>query len=510
MPELDAMNPEMDPQQTAGTPDGGTDREGAMAKADLYKLANYSHKLFQQMHDDDQLEAWVQAKITKAADYIASVYHYLEYEMKFSEYGHHLDNSDTLSEGQKMKLKEVLAEAKMKMKDLKKTQAEKIKEEKSSTGGEITRSKGVTKHKENPNRYSDEEHGEVASNVKSQSAAEKREKAPAQQFSPKKNKTWGMRNGEPFDNRDKELEENMEPCEHCGGAGHVPKAPVQVHPAHAKKVGDYAKFKNAVKAIAGDKNGDGVVDAKDKAMAEGTNSIMDIVTPALHDNRSLDGHIRNLYDYIDRNNMENDPKWKQAEQMASDYYSDWSKKNGYPSANTNPELARKGEKLRHQALVNAVVKVFGHHVSSLKGSIKSAHGTHTEPNLPEGAKPSAGLSKAKKSAVVKDAKAGKDLGKPGKSFDKVAKSAGGGEKGKKIAAAAMWKNIKETTAYVAEKAEVEKKAKRDYDEDGKIETGKAEHAGSVDKAIKASKAKETVKESADMTRLRELTKHLLG
>ena len=44
------------------------------------------------------------------------------------------------------------------------------------------------------------------------------------------------------------------------------------------------------------------------------------------------------------------------------------------------------------------------------------------------AKPSAGLSKAKKSAVVKDAKAGKDIGKPGKSFDKVAKSAGGGEK----------------------------------------------------------------------------------
>ena len=431
MPELDAMNPEMDPQQTAGTPDGGTDREGAMAKADLYKLANYSHKLFQQMHDDDQLEAWVQAKITKAADYIASVYHYLEYEMKFSEYGHHLDNSDTLSEGQKMRLKEVLAEAKNKMKDLKKTQAEKIKEEKSSTGGEITRSKGVTKHKENPNRYSDEEHGEVASNVKSKSAADKKKEAPALKKSPKSAKTWGMEGGNKFDNRDKEVdeniatnpdgtpyvtdidpdehnaetarlnrsgkpvEENTEPCDHCGGAGHVPKAPVKVHPDHAEKVAKYSKFKKAIKAIAGDKNGDGVLSQEEKAaMAEG--------------------------------------------------------------------------------------------------------------------KPSAGLSKEKKSAVVKDAKAGKDLGKPGKSFDKVAKSAGGGEKGKKIAAAAMWKNIKETTAYVAEKAEVEKKAKRDYDEDDKIETGAEEHAGSVDKAIKASKAKETVKESADMTRLRELTKHLLG
>jgi hypothetical protein len=55
-------------------------------------------------------------------------------------------------------------------------------------------------------------------------------------------------------------------------------------------------------------------------------------------------------------------------------------------------------------------------------------------------KPSAGLSKGQKSSIAKKAKAGKDIGKPGKSFDKVAKAAGGGEKGKRIAAAAMWKN----------------------------------------------------------------------
>jgi hypothetical protein len=58
----------------------------------------------------------------------------------------------------------------------------------------------------------------------------------------------------------------------------------------------------------------------------------------------------------------------------------------------------------------------------------------------ESDKPSAGMSKGEKSAVAKKAQAGKDIGKPGKSFDKVAKAAGGGEKGKKIAAAAMWKN----------------------------------------------------------------------
>jgi len=60
----------------------------------------------------------------------------------------------------------------------------------------------------------------------------------------------------------------------------------------------------------------------------------------------------------------------------------------------------------------------------------------------EESKPSAGLSTAKKSAVVKKAHAGKDIGKKGKGFEKVAQAAGGGEKGQKIAAAAMWKNIK--------------------------------------------------------------------
>jgi hypothetical protein len=53
--------------------------------------------------------------------------------------------------------------------------------------------------------------------------------------------------------------------------------------------------------------------------------------------------------------------------------------------------------------------------------------------------PSSGLTKKEKSAIAKKAHAGKDIGKKGKGFEDVAKAAGGGEKGKKIAAAAMWK-----------------------------------------------------------------------
>ena len=60
-------------------------------------------------------------------------------------------------------------------------------------------------------------------------------------------------------------------------------------------------------------------------------------------------------------------------------------------------------------------------------------------NLEEKKKPSAGLDKKQKSAIVKKAEKGGDVGKKGKSFEKVAQDAGGGEKGKKIAAAAMWK-----------------------------------------------------------------------
>jgi hypothetical protein len=56
-------------------------------------------------------------------------------------------------------------------------------------------------------------------------------------------------------------------------------------------------------------------------------------------------------------------------------------------------------------------------------------------------KPSMGMSKKAKSSVVKQARAGKDIGKPGKGFAKVAAAAGGGEKGRRIAAAQMWRSM---------------------------------------------------------------------
>jgi len=91
------------------------DDEGRMARADLFKLAKYSTKLFKMIDDNQQLDGWVQAKITKAADYIASVYHYMEYELKVSDYGNKLENGEMYSESVKRAYEQKLTEAKEKM-----------------------------------------------------------------------------------------------------------------------------------------------------------------------------------------------------------------------------------------------------------------------------------------------------------------------------------------------------------------------------------------------------------
>jgi len=494
MPGLDNMEPGMDQQEPAqndviGT-HGEADREGAMAKADLFKLANYSHKLYQQINDEDQLEAWVQAKITKAADYIASVYHYLEYEMKFSEYGHHLDNSDTLSESQKNVLKARLMEAKDKMKELKKTQAEKVKEKKvdegvmrggeqecaecggtgmvtipgiepserarrladkhathikgikaalnretavdeetSSTGGTITRTKTGLRHSHNPARFSDEPHAEPASKVKARSAADKAGEKAQDKADEKESKAWGKANP---------------------GKQTIMKGGV--------------KTTNEAKKAAKDYDGDGKIESgKDEYLGSRIRAAKKagkLKEAAPRGQRSQDSAIK-------------------VAQIG---------KSKSPGANLKQGAEDALEKGNHKK------------IDQIHQYATTTTPTGRAKKVSE-AKPSAGLSKAEKSATVKKAKAGKDIGKPGKSFKDVAKKAGGGEKGKKIAAAAMWKNIKETTAYMAEKKAVKdlpgNQEKIDADHDGKIE--KSDLA-----ALRSGKkAKETVKESTDFTRMQE-------
>lgn len=64
------------------------DHEVSMARADLYKIAEYAiklHRMLEEISEQQGLDGWQQAKITKAADYISSVYHSLSHDMKFSE-----------------------------------------------------------------------------------------------------------------------------------------------------------------------------------------------------------------------------------------------------------------------------------------------------------------------------------------------------------------------------------------------------------------------------------------
>ena len=59
------------------------DHEVQMARADLYKLAKYSIKLHDMLKNVSELngiDGWQASKITKAADYIGSVYHSMDAE----------------------------------------------------------------------------------------------------------------------------------------------------------------------------------------------------------------------------------------------------------------------------------------------------------------------------------------------------------------------------------------------------------------------------------------------
>lgn len=66
------------------------DHEVQMARSDLYKIAKYAiklHDMLKTVSEAEGIEGWQQAKITKAADYISSVYHALDYDMKFANGG---------------------------------------------------------------------------------------------------------------------------------------------------------------------------------------------------------------------------------------------------------------------------------------------------------------------------------------------------------------------------------------------------------------------------------------
>jgi len=53
------------------------DYEGEMARGELKSLIANAQELLKMLGEDSEIEAWVQSKITKAADYISSVRNYM-------------------------------------------------------------------------------------------------------------------------------------------------------------------------------------------------------------------------------------------------------------------------------------------------------------------------------------------------------------------------------------------------------------------------------------------------
>jgi hypothetical protein len=59
---------------------GFDDHEGEMARAQLMSIHKQTGELFNMIADGEELEGWVQHKLSLAADYISAVYNNLQYE----------------------------------------------------------------------------------------------------------------------------------------------------------------------------------------------------------------------------------------------------------------------------------------------------------------------------------------------------------------------------------------------------------------------------------------------
>ena len=333
------------------------DDEGGMARADLYRAAKHSMKLFQMIQDNQPLEGWVQAKITKAADYLDSIYHYMEYQVKFGQGAVAASVDDITGD------METAARA-----------AEEDDEEKTDM--------------EESMNYEQKLQALLESAVKKA----KKDYDGDGKIETNKDEVWGSRAkaaakaGKPFKEGFPTVDDAKKNAQ--GTAG--------MKPGEKKKSstgGTIEKTKTGIKHTAGKNySGKGVAEAKFDPLKHVKNPTPGEKTAAKDVKRGS---------YADRAAM-------------------------LKSAEKDGRLKEADGKCNHSA----------------KGEKCPVHGLKECGTMMayEAAKPSAGMSKGAKSALVKKAKAGGDVGKPGKSFDKVAKAAGGGEKGKRIAAAAMWKN----------------------------------------------------------------------
>lgn len=73
---LEEMSPELDPEKV----NVEDDHEGEMARGQLETICNQAKQLLEKLPEDAKLEAWVQSKLTLAAEMMDVVAHYLQDE----------------------------------------------------------------------------------------------------------------------------------------------------------------------------------------------------------------------------------------------------------------------------------------------------------------------------------------------------------------------------------------------------------------------------------------------
>ncbi len=79
-PAVAIVAPSIQPSVEAERVNHHDDSEVKMALAELYKIEKYAFALGLMMKETKALEGWTAAKITKAADYLGSVFHKLDYD----------------------------------------------------------------------------------------------------------------------------------------------------------------------------------------------------------------------------------------------------------------------------------------------------------------------------------------------------------------------------------------------------------------------------------------------
>ena len=92
--EVEVEVPSIQPAEEAKRVNHEDDSEMKMALAELYKIEKYAFALGLMMKELPALEGWTAAKITKAADYLGSVFHKLDYDFASGDHADVVPSED--------------------------------------------------------------------------------------------------------------------------------------------------------------------------------------------------------------------------------------------------------------------------------------------------------------------------------------------------------------------------------------------------------------------------------